>query len=50
MIIKSNTNENNADVVLITNVKDGRGNVVVAAIKPNGSGRYAEFVWKGINT
>lgn len=39
MIIKSNTNENNADVVLITNVKDGRGNVVIVAIKPNGSGR-----------
>lgn len=42
MIIKSNTNENNADVVLITNVKDGRGNVVIVAIKPNGSGRVKE--------
>ena len=39
MIIKSNTNENNADVILVTNVKDNQGNVVIAAIKPNGSGR-----------
>ena len=39
MIIKSNTNENNADVIFVTNVKDNQGNVVIAAIKPNGSGR-----------
>ena len=39
MIIKSNTNENNADVILVTNVKDNQGNVVIEAIKPNGSGR-----------
>lgn len=39
MIIKSNMNKNNADVVLVTNVKDRQGNIVVAAIKPNGSGR-----------
>ena len=39
MIIKSNTNENNADVILVTNVKDNQGNVVIAASKPNGSGR-----------
>ncbi len=39
MIIKSNTIENNADVVLVTNVKDKKSNVVIVAIKPSGSGR-----------
>lgn len=42
MIIKSNTNQNNADVVLVTNVKDKQGNVVIAAIKPDGTGRFKE--------
>lgn len=41
MIIKSTKADNNADVVIVTNIKDKNGNVVIAAIKPSGSGRIA---------
>lgn len=44
MIIKSNMNKNNADVVLVTNAKDNQGNVVMVAIKPQGIGRIKEKV------
>lgn len=39
MIIKSNNKENNADLVMVSSVVDKNGNVVIAAVKPNGVGR-----------
>ena len=39
MIIKSNNKENNADLVMVSSVVDKIGNVVIAAVKPNGVGR-----------
>lgn len=39
MIIKSNNKENNADLVMVSYVVDKNGNVVIAAVKPNGVGR-----------
>ncbi len=40
MIIKSNTDSNNADVVIVTNETDTNGNVIIAAIKPDGRGYF----------
>ncbi len=39
MIIKSNQDIQNADVVLVTSLRDQNGNVVIAAVKPEGIGR-----------
>lgn len=41
MIIKSTNDDNDADVVIVTNIKDKNGDVVIAAIKPSGTGRIA---------
>ncbi|MBR2403099.1 MAG: hypothetical protein IKB01_10105, partial [Lachnospiraceae bacterium] len=40
MIIKSNTDANNADVVIVTNETDQNGDVIIVAIKPDGRGYF----------
>lgn len=39
MMIKSNLDRNNADLILVSSILDQKGNTVIAALKPNGVGR-----------
>ena len=40
MVIKSNTDPNDATFVVITSQMDAKGNPLIVAIKPNGRGKY----------
>lgn len=38
MIIKSNTKEDNADIVIVTTKTDIEGSIIIGAVKPSGNG------------
>lgn len=43
MIIKSNTDKNDATFVVVTAQNDDAGNPIIAAVKPNGKGKYFDI-------